>query len=113
MIRRSILTQARLTLLLMMLLLAAVPTAYGQDAGTQDAATQERLDRIERDLSMLQRQVYRDGGDEAPTTGPGGQYRRRPSGCRSIARQQMRDLTGRVEDMTNDVAQLRQAGSSR
>ena len=72
MIRRSILPQARPTLLLMMLSMAAVPMAYGQDAATQDAATQERLDRIERDLSMLQRQVYRDGGDEAPAAGQGG-----------------------------------------
>lgn len=108
MIRRPMLPQARPTLLLMLLSLATVPMAYGQDAVTQDAATQERLDRIERDLSMLQRQVYREGGDEAPAAGQGGNVAVSLQVRMDRLEQQMRDLTGRVEDMTNDVAQLRQ-----
>ncbi len=107
MIRRSILPPARPTLLWVMLSLAAVPMAYGQDAAPQDATTQERLDRIERDLSMLQRQVYRDGGDETPSVGQGGSVAVTLQVRMDRLEQQMRDLTGRVEDMTNDVDQLR------
>src|ERR1041385_8616149 len=38
------------------LAVVAVPPAFGQDRSAQ-----ERLDRLERDLNMLQRQVYRGG----------------------------------------------------
>ncbi len=105
MIRRSFLPQARSTVLLVLLLLgAAVPGVRAQDASTQ-----ERLDRLERDLSMLQRQVYRGTGGEAP---PGAES----GGTTAVdlqvrmdrLEQQMRDLTGRVEDDTNQVQQLRQ-----
>jgi tol-pal system protein YbgF len=89
------------------LLLAAllVPSAgYGQDA-----TTQERLDRLERDLNMLQRQVYR-GPPTAPQGAPGGAA---PNAADIEIRMerledQMRDLTGRVEQVTNNLEQLRQ-----
>jgi len=64
----------------------------------------ERLDRIERDLNMLQRQVYRGG--PAPASGD-------PSAAMSMAvrlnrmEDEMRDLTGRVEEYGNKVDQLR------
>ena len=105
MIRRSILPQAFSSwLLLLLAMIVSVPTARGQDA-----AMQERLDRLERDLSMLQRQVYRGTGGEAP---PGAEI----GGGTAVdiqvrmdrIEQQMRDLTGRVEDETNQVQQLRQ-----
>jgi tol-pal system protein YbgF len=91
--------------LLAMITLVAAPTALAQDA-----TTQERLDRLERDLSMLQRQVYR-GGDGEPSAAAGA-----GSGDAAVdlqvrmdrLEQQMRDLTGRVEDETNQVEQLRQ-----
>lgn len=105
MFRRSFLPQARPTALLVMLAMAvATPVARAQDA-----TTQERLDRVERDLSMLQRQVYRGTGGEPP---PGAEA----AGSTAVdlqvrmdrIEQQMRDLTGRVEDETNQVQQLRQ-----
>ena len=41
------------------LMLALAFCAYAAlPAQAQDATTQERLDRLERDLSMLQRQIY-------------------------------------------------------
>jgi tol-pal system protein YbgF len=103
MIRRSILPQIRPVLLLAMFSMTPVPIAYAQDA-----ATQERLDRIERDLSMLQRQVYRDGGDTAPAGVAGGSTAVNLQVRMDRVEQQMRDLTGRVENMTNEVEQLRQ-----
>jgi tol-pal system protein YbgF len=84
------------------LILAAFPIA----ASAQDWSTQERLDRLERDLNMLQRQVYRG----APTTASGGDA---TSAASTEVRlegleQQMRDLTGKVEEFSNQVSQLRQ-----
>ncbi|MGH7060881.1 MAG: tol-pal system protein YbgF [Stellaceae bacterium] len=88
------------------LMLALAFCAYAvlpAQAQAQDATTQERLDRLERDLSMLQRQIY--GGAQ-------------PGGGSNIAvntqvrmdqlEQEMRDLTGKVENAANQVEQLRQ-----
>jgi tol-pal system protein YbgF len=81
------------------------------DARAQDAATQERLDRLERDLNMLQRQVYRGGAPTASPSGGGG------AGSTTAAdieirmerlEAQMRDLTGKVEQVNNGLDQLRQ-----
>jgi tol-pal system protein YbgF len=84
------------------LILALAPAA----AAAQDWSTQERLDRLERDLNMLQRQVYRG----APTTASGGDA---TSAATTEVRlealeQQMRDLNGKVEEFSNQVSQLRQ-----
>src|SRR5665213_1575379 len=70
----------------------------------QDWSTQERIDRLERDLNMLQRQVYRGAPTSAQpgdsSTAAGVEIRmERIEG-------QMRDLTGKVEEFTNQVAQL-------
>lgn len=80
-------------------------------ASAQDRTTDDRLDRIERDLNMLQRQVYR--GAPAAMAASGG------SGGGSTAaadieirmerlEAQMRDLTGKVEQVGNGLDQLKQ-----
>ncbi|MGH7092930.1 MAG: hypothetical protein ACREFB_05290, partial [Stellaceae bacterium] len=71
----------------------------------QDQSTQDRLDRLERDLNMLQRQVYRGAPtpmSSDPTAAASEEIRL------ERLEQQMRDLTGRVEEYANQVAQLRQ-----
>jgi len=100
MLRRSTLSHAHPTLLLMILAIA-LPT---QAARSQDRVTTDRLDRLERDLSMLQRQVYRSAGGSAVPAGS--------SAVDSELRMdrletEMRELTGRVEDAINGVEQLR------
>ena len=101
MFRRSTLPHARTTLLLMVLAIA-LPT---QAARSQDRATQDRLDRLERDLSMLQRQVYRSAGGSAV---PAGSNAAVDSEIRMDRLEtEMRELTGRVEDAVNGVEQLR------
>jgi tol-pal system protein YbgF len=101
MLRRSTLSHARPTLLLMALAIA-FPT---QAARSQDRATQDRLDRLERDLSMLQRQVYRSAGGSAV---PPGSSAAVDSELRMDRLEtEMRELTGRVEDAINGVEQLR------
>jgi tol-pal system protein YbgF len=84
--------------------LAAI--TLSRPAGAQDASTQERLDRLERDLNMLQRQVYRDGAApqaEGDTGNPVDTELR----LERIERK-MRELTGQVEDAANQIQQLRQ-----
>ncbi|HEY3910033.1 MAG TPA: tol-pal system protein YbgF [Stellaceae bacterium] len=103
MTRWLILPQARPILLLALLSIAAAPAALAQDA-----TTQERLDRLERDLSMLQRQVYRGPDGEAPAAGGGSDAAVDTQVRMDRLEQQMRDLTGRVENETNEVEQLRQ-----
>ena len=101
MLRRSILPHARPTLLLVVLAMA-LPA---QAARSQDRATQDRLDRLERDLSMLQRQVYRSAGGPAV---PAGSDAAVDSELRMDRLEtQTRELTGRVEDAINGVEQLR------
>src|SRR5438094_8093530 len=83
----------------------AVVAMSAPPAWSQDRSTQERLERLERDLNMLQRQVYR--GAPAPGGGGGG-----GAGNTEIRMDrleaQVRDLTGHVEACTNKIAQHRQ-----
>jgi tol-pal system protein YbgF len=82
----------------------SVPVAHAQDRTTGD-----RLDRIERDLNMLQRQVYR-----GPPTSSGGVPSGGPTTGADIEirmerlEAQMRDLTGRAEAIANGLDQLKQ-----
>lgn len=101
MLRRSAQPHTRPTLLLMVLAIA-LPT---QAVRSQERATQDRLDRLERDLSMLQRQVYRSAGGSAAPTGSSAAV---DSELRMDRLEtEMRELTGRVEDAINGVEQLR------
>ena len=106
MIRHWFLPPARPTLLLVLFAVGASLSG----ARAQDATTQDRLDRIERDLSMLQRQVYRDGAGpgEDVNAGTGGNLAVDTQIRLNRLEQQLRELTGRVEDETNQVQQLRQ-----
>jgi tol-pal system protein YbgF len=90
---------------LVLILVAAL--LLGSVAHAQDYVTQERLDRVERDLNMLQRQVYRGAGGIPATPGD-------PSVAVATQirldrlEEQIRELTGRVEDAVNQAEQLRQ-----
>jgi tol-pal system protein YbgF len=89
--------------------LGAATLAAAAPAWAQDSTTEERLDRLERDLNMLQRQVY--GGAPPPPAamvGPGGGATVDLEVRMERLEQQMRDLTGHVEEIGNRVNQLRQ-----
>ena len=81
-------------------------------AHAQDRSTDDRLDRIERDLNMLERQVYRgpqtSGAVAAPTVGGGGANAADIEIRMERVEAQMRDLTGRVEQIANGLDQLKQ-----
>ncbi len=78
-------------------------------ASAQDAAgLSGRLERIERDLTVLQRQVYRDqsagGGESAMTSeGSAALFVRL-----SQLEEQMRDLTGQIEELSFKIDQANQ-----
>jgi tol-pal system protein YbgF len=98
------LSHARQTSVLLVLVAVALPI---HSARSQDRAMQDRLERLERDLSMLQRQVYRGGG---PAIAPGaaGHNAAVDTELRlDRLEAEMRDLTGRVENAANEVEQLR------
>jgi tol-pal system protein YbgF len=86
-----------------LLLAVASPPAL---ALAQDYHMQERLDRLERDLSMLQRQVYR--GPPAAAAVGGSTTAADMEIRMERLEAQMRELTGRVEQVGNGVEQLRQ-----
>ncbi len=101
MIRRLILRPPR-SIVFLAFVVMTLPTL---SAGAQDRAMQDRLDRLERDLSMLQRQVYRGGPAQVVSAGSAGAVDAELRMDRLEA--QMRELTGRVEDAVNGVEQLR------
>jgi tol-pal system protein YbgF len=76
-------------------------------AWSQDRSTQDRLDRLERDLNMLQRQVYR-GAPPPPTAGDDSGAAVNAEIRMGRLEAQMRDLTGRVEEFINQIEQLHQ-----
>ena len=97
MIRRQILPRAHPAFLLAAIALM-IP---GPGAHSQDRAMQDRLDRLERDLSMLQRQVYRGGSAQVVSAGSSAAV---DADLRMDRLEtQMRELTGRVEEMVNRV----------
>jgi tol-pal system protein YbgF len=101
MFRRPLLPCALLTVALgLALVVAPLP------ARSQDRSAQERLDRLERDLNMLQRQVYR--GAPAPAAGGDGGALVNTEIRMDRLEAQMRELTGRVEEFINQIAQVRQ-----
>lgn len=100
MFRRLLLPRACLTFALGAAVLTAPLAARGQDG-----ATEERLDRLERDLNMLQRQVYRGG---PPSADGGGGEAVNVEVRMERLEQQMRDLTGRLEEVMNRIERVRQ-----
>ncbi|MGH6975404.1 MAG: YbgF trimerization domain-containing protein, partial [Stellaceae bacterium] len=98
----------RIIVLALIALLGSIPVAPAQDTGDA-AALSDRLDRMQRDLDALQRQVYRGG----PPPAAAGQA---PEASGPLALQdenrmtrledEMRDLNGKFETINNAISQL-------
>jgi len=101
MFRRPLLPCACLAVALGLAVFVAPTTVH-----SQDRSTHERLDRLERDLNMLQRQVYR-GAPPPPLAGDRGAAVNAEIRMERLEAQ-MRDLTGHVEEIMNKVVQVRQ-----
>ncbi len=98
MFRQSLLPCACLMLALGLTL--SYPPAWGQERSPY-----ERLDRLERDLNMLQRHVYR--GAAVSTYAPDGAASVNAQLRMDRLEAEMRELTGRVEEFGNRLEQLR------
>jgi tol-pal system protein YbgF len=93
-----------------LLAFAAVPLAG--PAIAQDRSTSDRLDRLERDLNQVQRQLYRN---EVPATGTPGVAPDGSGGSNALnadirmdqLEQQMRSMTGQIEELQNGIAELK------
>src|SRR5204863_7221883 len=74
-------------------------------AHSQDRSTYDRLDRLERDLNTLQRQVYRGGPAPVPAGGhPGIAMNAELRTDRTET--QTRELTGPVDEYMTEVRRL-------
>lgn len=99
----------RIIALALVALLGSVPAALAQNNGDA-AALSDRLDRMQRDLEALQRQVYRGGPPPAAAAGQA------PQASGPLALQdedrmtrledEMRDLNGKFETINNSISQL-------
>ena len=106
MFRQSLLPRACPTLALgLTLSFAWVLLAWTPPALAQDRSTYERLDRLERDLNMLQRHVYR--GASVPMYAPDGTAAVNVQLRMDRLEAELRDLTGRIEEYANRLEQLR------
>jgi tol-pal system protein YbgF len=88
------------------LLVARPAPSLGQGFFGSDRSTQERLDRVERDLNMLQRQVYR--GAPGPMVGGDAGGAVNAEIRLNRIEEQMRELNGRFEEVANQVERLKQ-----
>jgi len=89
---------------------AAAPLAHAQQQ--QDIRPLlDRLDRLERDINLLQRQVYRGGTGSAPVpASPPGDASSALNFEMRVGRieDQMRTMTGQIEETSYKIEQLRQ-----
>ncbi|HXP31353.1 MAG TPA: YbgF trimerization domain-containing protein, partial [Stellaceae bacterium] len=101
----------RLTLLILWLglgLLALGGSAWAQDRDIQPLL--DRLGRLERDVNMLQRQVYQgayQSGGVPATVPPEGQSALSNELQISQIQDQLRTLNGQIEELNYNLAQLK------
>jgi tol-pal system protein YbgF len=98
--------------------LAVIATAWVLGGSPAVAQTQQdmrplydRIERLQRDVDGLQRQLARRGGAPAGTTagtdpGTSSDFIDRTEGRFQSVEEQLRDLTGRIEQLGNQVTQL-------
>lgn len=91
-------------------LLGTVPAARAQSTGDAGALN-DRLDRIERDLNALERQVYRGGGTPPATADNSTPEATGPAMLQTEDRlsrleDQVRDLDGKIEVLNNSINRL-------
>jgi len=102
--------RARLVAGLSVLALLALGTDLrAQQSNSDVRPLLDRLDRLERDVNLLQRQVYRGGNGSAPVPSAGtGDSALNAELRMGRLEDQMRTLTGQIEESNYKIDQLRQ-----
>src|SRR5262249_9914945 len=94
---------------LILLMLTAAPLARAEQKDVRPLL--DRRDRLERDINLLQRQVYRGGAGNAPVPAtPPGDANTAINFEMRVGRieDQMRTMTGQIEETSYKIEQLRQ-----
>ena len=97
--------------LTLLVLTAAAPMPRAQQDNRDIRPLLDRLDRLERDINLLQRQVYRGGTGSAPVPmAPPGDANSALNLEMRMGRieDQMRTITGQIEETSYKIEQLRQ-----
>ena len=90
-------------------LIAALACAHAYAQSDQDLRPMmDRLDRLERDVNLLQRQLYRGAGGSAPQGAAGGGSAIDSEVRLGRLEEQVRGLTGQIEDLNYKMQQLGQ-----
>ena len=104
--------RARLVAGLSVLVLLALGTGLRAQQGNSDVRPLlDRLDRLERDVNLLQRQVYRGSSGSAPAPVPSagaGDSALNAELRMGRLEDQMRTLTGQIEESNYKIDQIRQ-----
>lgn len=99
----------RIIVLALVALLGSIPAAPAQNTGDA-AALGDRLDRMQRDLDALQRQVYQGSPPPAASSGhapqASGPLALQDEDRMTRLEDQMRELNGKVETLNNAISQL-------
>jgi len=100
----------RIVVIAFAILLGSIPAAPAQDTG-DNAALSNRLDRMQRDLEALERQVYRGETPAPATVGSAAPEASGPLALQTEGRMahledEMRDLNGKFEVINNQINQL-------
>jgi len=97
----------RIIVLALIALLGSIPAVPAQDTGDA-AALSDRLNRMQRDLDALQRQVYRGGPPPAAGQAPeaSGPAALQDENRMTRLEDEMRDLNGKFETINNSISQL-------
>jgi tol-pal system protein YbgF len=88
----------------------AAPCASAQDYDLQQL--QDRVARLERDMAALESQVYRGGGSGAPAMPPGQAAAGEELRLERFG-DQLRDLTGRIEDLQHEIDEMKARADKR
>jgi tol-pal system protein YbgF len=91
-------------------IVSSAAPAFAQQQQTDIKPLLDRLDRLERDVNLLQRQVYRGttpSGEPMPVNPPDAQSALSDDVRIGQLEDQMRQITGQVQEVSNSIDQLK------
>ncbi|MGH7075409.1 MAG: tol-pal system protein YbgF [Stellaceae bacterium] len=106
--RHSLLTACLLALLLAL----AAPCAIAQDYDSNLQQLGDRVTRLERDMTALERQVYQGGGNGGPALQPGSLAANNELQMQRMS-DQLRQITGQIQDLEHQINEMKSGMAKR